>query len=133
MRLKVLGECYHNFITINLEDIKNCYMNYYDLIKDWDIEWLRKAKGVYELHTEEGQHPHFHILSYTKRKKATLIRDISKKFNIKENFVHIKTDKHLYKKHIDYINGIKKDSKDKNVLKDRAWREELGIPQIINF
>lgn len=127
------GERYHNFITINLPDVESEYLNYYKKLINWDIVWLKGAKAVYELHTESGQHPHFHIISYSKRKKSTLIRDVAKKFKIEKNFVDVIQIRTLYNKHIDYINGTKVEHKQEYIDEDNNWRSSLNIPDTIVF
>ena len=131
-RYKVLGERYHNFITINLENIDS-NNTYYDKIVNWDIEWLKGAKGVMEFYTEKGKHPHFHIISYVVRQKTTLIRDCSKKFGCAPNFIDIVKNKFMYDKHIDYINGLKVKNKQEYIDMDQKERKKYGIPEVLNW
>jgi len=131
MRYKVLGERYHNFVTINFS-INICVKDTIDRLIDWNY-FEKGDKGVVELHTEKGKHPHFHIISYKKRKRINLIRDISNRFSIDKNFIDVKTHAKLYDKHIDYINGVKKEKKKDYVDQDFEWRSKYCIPHLLEF
>ena len=126
------GKRYHNFITLNFSPDHDI-LEVIQILKNWDIEWLRNTKAVAEFHTENGGHPHIHLISYTKRKKNIIIRDLSAKFNMKANFFDVTNRSDLYTKHINYINGLKKDKKLLFCDLDAKWRKEQGIPELLNF
>ncbi len=126
------GKRYHNFITLNFSPEHDIH-DVLSILKTWDIEWLQKSKGVVEFYTEKGGHPHIHLISYVKRKKVILLRDLSKKFGMKQNFFDISNRSDLYGKHIDYINGVKKDKKLLLCDLDSKWRQENNIPKLLQF
>jgi len=146
MRYKVLGERYHNFVTINLpkeigyvtgwnSDYKEKKVDpglMLTKLKEWGY-FSAPDKAVMEYHTKEGEHPHFHIISYKKRKIPNIVRDVSKKFKIKSNFVDVNNVPKRYDIHIDYVNGLKQDKKQEFLDKDKQWRKDNGIPDIIVF
>lgn len=155
MRYKVLGERYHNYTTINLP-LKRKFVSNYGVkvygeeqepvmeeveinpeeelqrLKDWGY-FDKGDKAVIEFNTEKGQHVHFHIVSYKKRKQKNIIRDCAKKFRVKEPAIDNNCIATLYDKHIDYINGVKQDKKMENVEEDREWRSENNLPELIIF
>jgi len=127
------GRRYHNFITINFPPDYNI-LNAIAILKEWDVEWLRKCKFVCEFHTNGGGHPHIHLIQYVKRKKSVLIRDLTKKFKIfKPEIFDIVQRPDLYTKHINYINGVKIDRKDWQITADESWREKLKIQKLYTF
>jgi len=131
IRYKVLGERYHNFVTINFSKEDNPH-DKLEILKEWGY-FEGEDKGVIEYNTNKGKHLHFHIISYKKRKVPNIIRDISKKFKIKSNFVDVNNVPKRYDIHIEYINGVKVDKKKNLIDEDNEWRSKNNLPKIIYF
>ncbi|AXH76893.1 MAG: putative replication initiation protein [Circoviridae sp.] len=123
------GKRYHNFITLNFPPDYNI-LTAIAILKQWSIDWLRKAKFVVEFHTKSGGHPHIHLISYVVRKKTILIRDLSNKFKAKPECFDVVQRPDLYTTHINYINGVKTDRKDWQITADESWRETLNIQSL---
>lgn len=94
------------------------------------MKWIKKCKAQFELHRENGEHPHTHFYIETEYSFKEIKYELTRPKYIselvtKENFIDIKPA-HDY--HLDYINLIKKPSKMPFVELDNEWREKNGIP-----
>lgn len=90
-----------------------------------------KLKGKYEIHTDKGYHPHFHMELQMNYKQSKVIQYIWESAGIKKilesrNFIDVKPKKSY---HEDYLDGFKTDEKIENVEKDRTFREKHNIPE----
>lgn len=107
-----------------------------DRIREKD--WVKKHEFVHEYHTEQGNHPHTHMImtchkKFTPRRLAETIFSTKnlKKYCEALNFVQVEKDTHRswIDRH-DYIVGNKKESKVHLLELDRRWREENNIPEL---
>lgn len=93
------------------------------------FDWLITARIVFELHRENGEHPHIHMLIETTQPKSKVVEKLwaakgIKKIVLKKTFIDVKV---ALVSHDDYIAGIKQESKMKYVEMDRQWRLENDI------
>lgn len=76
---------------------------------------------------ENTEHPHVHMLIKGETTQPSkIIRDMSRIFKINKNFVDCKnsSDENLYETRLNYIKGIKQNSKKEAVETDRIWRSK---------
>jgi len=96
------------------------------------LSWIKTACAVFELHRENGQHPHVHILLTTDR-HYTKTRIIDKIYAAKKmkdliagkQFIDYKIAEPY---HLNYTAGNKKPEKMQYVEKDNIWKEMQGLP-----
>lgn len=88
--------------------------------------------AVVEGHTEKGYRPHIHMILFTTIRPNRIIKNFSKFFKCKENFIEAKNNKKFYKEKLDYVNGKKTANKMKYVEADKKERKENNIPDIID-
>lgn len=94
------------------------------------MDWVVSAKAVFELHRENGEHPHVHFLLHTKEPKSKIIEKIFRPSYVQsvvynKSFVDVKpAEEH----HMKYIMGDKCDAKQQYVELDRQWRAANNIP-----
>jgi hypothetical protein len=121
----------HMWIGIN-PDIKK-HPNLVSLYKIFTkSRVLRKYKynAVVESHTDGGYRPHIHMIIYTQERPNRIIQKLARAFECNENFVDCKTSYEL-EAHKQYINGLKRESKQIHVENDRFERDQNGIPHTI--
>lgn len=112
-----------NHDTWTIKDCDTC------IRKILGMEWIIQGKANFELHRENGEHPHCHFFIETKEPKSRILDKIfrplyTKKVVFKRNFVDAKIAMDY---HHDYINLIKQESKMSFVEKDIAWRKKNNI------
>jgi len=96
------------------------------------FDWIVSCRAVFELHRENGEHPHCHFLIETvKMYKSKILEKIwatkgIKSVCLKKSFIDCKCAE-VY--HDDYINLVKVESKMKFVTMDTKWRSENNIPE----
>jgi len=96
------------------------------------LDWIDNATAVFELHRENGEHPHCHFLIDTKFTKSKIleklwaVKDI-KKIVLQKSFIDYKVAQDY---HVKYINGDKIENKMPYVEKDILWRQENNIEQL---
>jgi len=95
-------------------------------------EWCIKLQGVLEFNTAEGYHPHFHAVIYTNVTRSKLIEKVFavkdlKKYCSKKNFIDAKEGLPY---HLEYVKGIKTDTKEAYILADRELRDKHNIPHL---
>lgn len=81
----------------------------------------------------EGGHLHFHLLApKTKKYKPCVIIDfIEKTTGLKRNFIDLEQQySNTFTNRVNYICGVKQDSKLNHIKNDREWRKEQGFPHI---
>lgn len=119
------------FVTINFDhetwEIKYCVKVIKSILA---MEWVLNAKANFELHTEKGDHPHFHILLLTKEPKSNICYKLYRPLYVKKvvkakNFIDVKIAE---ERHHKYINLDKKPEKLPFVEKDKEWRKKNDIP-----
>lgn len=95
-----------------------------------EFDWVEKYYAVFELHRENGLHPHVHMMIQTSLTKSKLseklwaVRGI-KDIVLKKPFIDVKP----YESYRDkYLLGEKTESKMPYVIKDQQWRTENQIP-----
>lgn len=97
------------------------------------FDWIQSIRAVFELHRDNGLHPHCHMLivpsvPLTKSKMIEKVWAAAgiKKVCLKKSFLDYKVASDYHHK---YILGEKQENKMKYVEQDIAWREKNGIPQ----
>lgn len=119
------------FVTLNF-DLANFTKEKFDCMihKFNSKKWYQSYKGVFEINTEDGLHPHFHmrLVTGTKlfRRKSQIIKylhTITKNIIKSDNFIDVKI---WGKEHVPYIEGIKAENKSENVEKDEEYRTLNG-------
>lgn len=118
----------HHFVTISLDPKKEIKIDY--IKSKLKYKYLQDAVWCYEHHP----HPHIHMLvePYANGKiipKSTIIRDLSRAFKLKSNYVDVASEPWNYNKRRGYIMGDKKDEKKELVEKDREYREKNNIDE----
>lgn len=119
------------FITLGYDHTKWTIPKVIKLInRIMQMKWIIKVKAQFELHRENGEHPHTHLLIETSYGFGDIKYNLTRPKYIKElvtkdNFVDIKP---AMSYHYDYINLIKKEEKMKYVEMDNEWRKKNDIP-----
>jgi len=121
----------HLFITISLPldyDVKKCNLFTPKILPCCDDE----ALWCFEFYGKNLQyHPHIHLLIKTTKKldKKRIIQKLAKHFNIAYNFIDYKYSayKHLFNQRVDYVKGLKTDSKSPQLTKDISFRQSHDI------
>lgn len=102
------------------------------------VSWCDKADYCIEYHTDNGSHPHAHILVYTNNKRMSCISNIRNSLIKNDKITNPDLRKILIKPtNIDikgcnintqgYIRGIKTDSKEENINADKHLRQLIGL------
>lgn len=124
----------HQFITIALPTEKTDLSKLKKVISKINYEYLENAYLTVEFYSGlKKENLHIHILKQGIYNKTKLIRDLSRKFKVSDNFVNVKkgTNKKDYENRLAYLKGEKKDElKKENCELDREWREKNGFQQI---
>lgn len=119
------------FVTIGFNHqewtVSKCVQFVHDLLK---LNWIVKCRVIFELHRENGLHPHIHILMETKEKKGKILQLLWKSKGIKKivlskEFIDVKPAQGY---HDQYINFQKKEDKMVFVEQDNKWRQANNIP-----
>lgn len=119
------------FVTIGFNhqtwNVKDCCKAIQKIL---EMDWIISAKANFELHRENGEHPHVHFLIETKEPKSRILDKLSrplyvKKVVLSKNFIDIKPALDYHHK---YINLDKQTDKQEFVEKDRVWRLKENIP-----
>lgn len=122
----------HQFITIALpKDLGIMQLKKY--IYSLDYKYLQGVLLCCEFFSEVGENLHVHILKHGVYSKTRIIRDLSRKFKIEENFVDVRLGKREsdYENRYAYITGDKEsESKQANVYLDREWRKQNGLQDL---
>ena len=99
-----------------------------------DLGWVQSLRAVFELHRENGLHPHVHIyiepnVKYSKSKVLEKLWAVAgiKRVILQKSFIDYKI---AMPYHLDYIMLRKKEEKMYYVNKDTQWRSDEGIPII---
>jgi len=107
-------------------------------LKGLDYKYLSKYVFSLEYFSKTGENLHVHMFLPYSVAKAKCIRDFSRKFRIKENFIDIRKrdteDGAVFAE--SYVRGIKKDAeKAEFVQQDEEWRKANEIEKFyeINF
>lgn len=82
-----------------------------------------------EQHTENGIRPHIHMLIHDTPKPHRVRDTLAKHFNTTTNFIQTQVFKNgkMYKEHVDYIQGLKRDTKQSYVEQDKNKRHIINI------
>lgn len=98
------------------------------------FDWVLSSRAVFELHRENGEHPHCHFVIKTDEKmpRSKVLEKIwaakgIKKVCLKKSFVDVKP---LLEHHHKYILGFKQESKMPYVAKDIEWRQKNNIEDL---
>lgn len=121
------------FITIGFNhqtwNVRSCVKVIENILT---FDWIISCRAVFELHRENGEHPHCHFLMETEKMfKSKILEKIwatkgIKSVCLKKSFIDCKPAERY---HDDYINLIKQESKMKFVTMDTKWRSENNIPE----
>jgi len=95
------------------------------------FDWISSGRAVFELHRENGEHPHCHFLIESVLPKSKILEKIwackgIKKCVLKKSFIDYKSEN---QNHRNYIHGKKTEDKMKYVELDREWRSNNNIKQ----
>lgn len=123
-------KCY--FVTVNFSDNTTIAQARQIAERILTYEWCMKLQGVLEFNTEKGYHPHFHAVIYTNITRSKLLEKIFavkdiKKYCLRKNFIDAKE---CMPYHIEYVKGIKTDTKEEYILADRELRDKHNIPHL---
>lgn len=119
------------FITIGFNhqtwSVKECVKVIQKIL---GFDWIIKAKANFELHRENGEHPHCHFLIETNEVKSRILDKLFRPQYVKNvvldrKFIDVKPGMDY---HYKYINFEKVEEKSEHVEKDREWRIREGIP-----
>lgn len=100
-------------------------------------KWVIHASWVFEKYTKNGERVHVHILlRKPKNKRPSEVK--REWFNTFKEWVgcekHIRTyflyEPEVIQQKLDYVNGMKKEEKMKNVKNDMKWRKKIGIEDV---
>lgn len=96
------------------------------------FDWVESGKAVFELHRENGIHPHIHFLIDSKLPKSKILEKIwatkgIKKIVLQKSFIDYKPAMPYHEK---YIVGDKTEDKIIYVNKDSVWRVENNIKHL---
>lgn len=124
----------HQFITIALPQTTNL-PQLVSTIHSLSYSYLSDAMLTIENFSGElhAENLHIHILKKDIYSKTKMIRDLSKKFKVSNNFINIKLGKTEkdYKNRLHYINGEKQSEvKTSNSVLDKQWRTDNDLEQI---
>lgn len=126
----ILGRRPHKFVTLNFS-VETTIDELHEIVhklKIWDIQYLKGSKFVIEYNGSNNNHPHIHLLILEKVKQERLLRDFSKKFKLKSNFIDIVNRADLYQIHRDYVTGQKVPKEKKKLVKlDKIWRKKYNF------
>ncbi len=121
----------HTWITIAIQEY--AYENIEKLLNT-KIKYLKNAQFAHEFFSGEDSHenPHIHILVCKVIDKSRVIRDLSRLFKVKSNFIDIRYGDDADKENRElYMKGEKKDeNKRMNVTLDNERREKLKIKSL---
>lgn len=134
MRLNITGDIPHWFVTATFPKDHppgDAHAKMEKCCRSYDLDG--GIAGI-EFHSDkapDGGHLHFHILApkSKKYKPSTLIKQVAKICDISTNFVDIGKNNNFTTR-VNYICGLKQDSKVDYCAKDRVWRDEMGFPRI---
>lgn len=123
---------YSTFITINFSseiDIVEAHKKFTTRVLG--KTYFNDRYIIYNI--EHTDHPHIHCLVEgrlgTSGTPAKIIRDISRVFAMKPNFIDVKNSKTLemYTKRSNYVKGLKQDAKLEKVKADEEYRKKFGF------
>lgn len=94
------------------------------------MDWVISAKANFELHRENGEHPHCHFYLRSTLPKSKILEKCFRPLYVKEvvldkNFIDLKKAQDY---HLKYINLEKQYDKQFCVQKDIEWRQKNKIP-----
>jgi len=99
-------------------------------VRKWqDTKWKWGTSRIqrFEFNGKEGYHPHIHMLIFTEKKKSQIIKELSSKTKLDSNFIDVLTGR--FTDHMNYIKGIKQESKQQQMELDSTARLSLGIQE----
>lgn len=102
---------------------------YDKLLKFIERTWCANVMFNIETHTKEGYRLHAHMLVKTRVKKFRIIDQLSRFFSCKENFIDVDHYSYGFNERVNYIKGIKTESKSHLVEEDTKQRDLEGLPQ----
>ena len=121
-------------VTIALPTEKTDLNKLKKVISKLNYEYLENSYLTVEFYSGlKKENLHIHILKQGIYNKTKLIRDLSRKFKVSDNFVNVKkgTTETDYYNRLNYLEGNKHDElKKENCELDREWREKNGFEQI---
>lgn len=98
-----------------------------------DNNFVVSGSAVFELHRENGEHPHVHfVLEHVSMSKSKFLEKLwavkgIKTMVLQKSFIDYKIATEVHKK---YILGYKQESKQKYINKDVEWRKKNNIPEL---
>ncbi len=127
----------HQLITVALPNDYDLAVLKNKLVNGLQYQYLDTALARVERFSDGGKHNlHLHILKKGNYQKSKIIRDLSRHFKIKPNFVDVRSSKSRtkYNNSLNYVHGVKKDdAKQTDVELDIQWRLDNGFAEIYNL
>jgi len=127
----------HQLITVALPNNYDLNALKNILESGLQYQYLDTALARVERFSDGGKHNlHVHILKKGNYQKSKIIRDLSRKFKVKPNFIDVRSSKSSVKYHnsLNYIHGEKIDeAKLADVELDMIWRQENGFAEIYSL
>jgi hypothetical protein len=116
----------------DLEEVKIKLKELYNVLKSKCItsSWLQDSYFVVEAFTNNGLRPHIHMIVVSNVRPSRMIDQFSKWFKCEKNMIEVNSMNFGYEDKMNYLKGIKTESKQEFVINDRNMREELNIPHI---
>ena len=97
--------------------------------------WIEDGSYMYTLeqNTSGGIRPHIHFFLVSNTKPYRIIDLLAKHFKIGKPSIDLKTYRKniLWKEHIAYISGDKKEEKMENVEQDNIDKESVSVPKFV--
>jgi hypothetical protein len=123
----------YQFVTLNYAN-EVTPAELVEKVRKWQAtkwSWGSNRIQRFEFTGKKGYHPHIHMMIFTSKKRSQIIKELSNKTKLGTNFIDVLNGR--YQDHIDYIKGIKQDSKAKQMEADDAQRIILGIDEYEEF
>ena len=135
LRLNIMGNLPHWFFTVTFPKgfpPKIAYEKMIECTEGYDLDGGIAGIEFYSDKAPNGGHLHFHLLApkSKKYKPSVIIKRVAKVCGVKENFVDCGSNTADFTKRVEYICGLKKDSKVDYCAKDRKWRRACGFTSI---
>lgn len=127
----------HHWIGINPPPKQYTLETLYEAMSEGIGKYNMFEEGSYmytlEQHTSGGIRPHIHLFLISNQRPARIIDLLAKHFKIPKPSIDLKTYRKsiLWKEHIEYIMGNKKEEKQENVEQDNIDKQNVNIPKYL--
>lgn len=120
----------YRFVTIGYphENTPEQFIAKWRAVEASKWKWGDDRITRFEFYRNDGKyHPHVHMFIYTDKKKSQIVKELKSKTKLPDNFIDVKTGR--LQTHMNYIKGIKQDSKQADMERDAEVREKLGMEE----